>query len=96
MSSHGSHFIGGDATGATGLPFLGWSTTGGDLRIAHFVGLHALQAMLVAGVIASSWRPRVGATAVWALAGGWAIASIALAALAMRGFSVLPAASWLR
>jgi len=38
----------------------------------------------------------VGATAVWALAGGWAIASIALAALAMRGFSVLPAASWLR
>jgi hypothetical protein len=96
MSSHGSHFIGGDATGATGLPFLGWSTTGGDLRIAHFIGLHALQAMLVAGVIASSWRPRVGATAVWALAGGWAIASIALAALAMRGFSVLPAASWLR
>jgi hypothetical protein len=37
------HAVGGDPTDATGTGFFAWSTTGGDLRIAHFVGLHAAQ-----------------------------------------------------
>jgi hypothetical protein len=43
LSSRGSHWIGGDQTDATGLAFFHWSTTGGDLRVAHFIGLHATQ-----------------------------------------------------
>lgn len=50
LSSHTSHWIGGDMTDATGLPFFHWSTTGGDLRVAHFIGLHTTQAAPLAGM----------------------------------------------
>lgn len=45
LASGNGHWIGGDQTDATGLRFFHWSTTGGDLRVAHFAALHIMQAV---------------------------------------------------
>ena len=50
LSSFQSHWIGGDMTDATGVGFFHWSTTGGDLRVSHFIGLHAMQLVPIAAL----------------------------------------------
>jgi hypothetical protein len=57
VSMIGAHGIG-DPDG-NGMPVTHWSTTGGDLRVPHFVGMHAIQVLLLIVGILSILATRV-------------------------------------
>lgn len=59
MISQMGHNVG-IADGGAGLPFVNWSTIAGDLRIAHFFGLHAIQAIpLFALWVSKKWNVNI-------------------------------------
>lgn len=60
ISMHQSHWVGSLHTDAGGLPLFGWSGTGGDLRVAHFFGMHIMQAVPAATWLTSFVVPLHG------------------------------------
>lgn len=54
MIAQSQHTVGAE-DGGKGLLYLNWSTIAGDLRIAHFIGMHALQVLPLIAFFLTVW-----------------------------------------
>ena len=90
MPLSGAHTVGAP-DGGPGLPLTGWSTRHGDVRVPHFIGLHAWQVLPLFVVLA---LPRRGDRTRTALAigaaGVYAAVFVGLLVQALRGLPALP------
>ena len=87
----GSHTVGAP-DGGPGLPILNWSTQHGDLRIPHFLGLHAVQVIPLIGwwlLRRSRCTERQRTHFVWLAGGAYVALFCLLSWQALRGQALL-------
>ncbi|RDC69737.1 hypothetical protein DLJ49_18500 [Rhodovulum sp. 12E13] len=82
LSSGTSHFVGTPWPDAATLPLLGWSAEVGDLRPAHFLALHAMQALPLAPLLAERLAPAGALRFVGIAAALWVALTAAVFAVA--------------
>jgi hypothetical protein len=86
MVGHHAHTVGAP-DGGPGLPLINWSREHGDLRVAHFLGMHALQILPFAGYLLGRSRrgdsQQVGYVLAFAFL--YLVATLVLTWMAMLG-----------
>jgi hypothetical protein len=90
MTVAGAHSVGG-IDGGPGLPITGWSREHGDVRVPHFIGLHAIQVLAILAMGLRRWRvPDASRVrAIIAIAASYAALFILLLTQALRGQSIV-------
>jgi hypothetical protein len=86
----GAHSVGG-VDGGPGMPVTGWSREHGDVRVPHFIGLHAIQVLALIAFALRRWRRPEAVRVRIVLAAAASYASLFLVLLweAMRGKSLV-------
>jgi hypothetical protein len=81
----------GASDGGPGLVGTGWSTEHGDLRVPHFVGLHAIQALVLIALLIGRARfaPATRARLVIVAAVSYGAIYVILLIDALRGVSLV-------
>lgn len=86
LAAQSGHWIGGSASDAGGLPVVRWSRDGGDLRVAHFFGLHAMQIVpLAAWALSRVLRPAAALASTWAFAAAYSALTLFTFTQALAG-----------
>lgn len=67
------------------LPVIGWSLAGGDLRPAHFLGIHAQQALPLVGLVLVGVNAGGASRKVWAAAAAYLLIFLAALAWGLAG-----------
>ena len=90
ITTAGAHTVGG-VDGGPGLPVTRWSREHGDLRVPHFIGLHAVQALPLIAIVLRRWRRSETVRVRVILAAAASNASLFLLLLlgALRGHSIV-------
>ena len=90
LGSHMGHWVGGTQSDANGLWLLRWSRDGGDLRVAHFFGMHAMQVLpAIAAMLPATLSRRRAIGVVVGAAGVYAIATTFTFVQAVLGVSFI-------
>ena len=72
IAVNNGHWVAAAHTDVGGFPIFGWTRTGGDLRVGHFFGIHAMQMLPLLGLLVGAGR-RHGRAIIW---GGAAVLTV--------------------